>query len=120
MKKFLAVILIVIGLVSCTQEETQQIDSAQKKLPEWVKGIYTGVHTGKPLTVNINQVKFEIEDSLYEFSIDNLTDMVIEENKITIYKEDDILIFNKTTLETEINLQFNELYLGWFRKTTVQ
>lgn len=110
---------LIIGLVSCSSEDTD-VRPNQKRIPEWAEGEYMGVHTGKPLMIESNKVQFQIEQTSYEFFANEFTDVIIEENKVLLFTESDILVFSKTTLDSEINFKFNELYLGWFRKTVVQ
>lgn len=42
------------------------------------------------------------------------------ENQYIITTLSDILIFNKTTLDDEINFQLNDLNLGWFKNKKIE
>ncbi|MBP6585545.1 MAG: hypothetical protein KA215_07760, partial [Flavobacterium sp.] len=89
-------------------------------IPEWLKGNYEGVHTKENLVISNQKITFKVEQTVYEFEVNQILSHQEEENRFIIQTASDILIFNKTTLQTEINFQFNELYLGWFRKRLVQ
>jgi hypothetical protein len=61
-----------------------------------------------------------VEQTVYEFEVNQILSHQEEENRFIIQTASYILIFNKTNLQTKKNFQFNELYLGWFKKRFVQ
>ena len=61
-----------------------------------------------------------MEQTVYEFEVNQILSHQEEENRFIIQTASYILIFNKTNLQTKKNFQFKELYLGWFKKRFVQ
>jgi len=119
MKKIVLVLFAVLFLVGCESESVETQPQALT-IPEWLKGNYEGVHTKENLVISNQKITFKVEQTVYEFEVNQILSHQEEENRFIIQTASDILIFNKTTLQTEINFQFNELYLGWFRKRLVQ
>ena len=119
MKRIVLVLFATLFLVSCESESIETQPQALT-IPEWLKGNYEGVHTKENLVISNQKITFKVEQTVYEFEVNQILSHQEEENRFIIQTASDILIFNKTTLQTEINFQFNELYLGWFRKRLVQ
>lgn len=119
MKRIVIVLFATLFLVSCTSE-SEETELQALTIPEWLKGSYEGVHTKENLLISNQKITFKVEQTIYEFEVNQILSHQEEENRFIIQTASDILIFNKTTLLTEINFQFNELYLGWFRKQSVQ
>jgi hypothetical protein len=119
MKRNVLVLFAVLFLVGC-ESESVEIQPQALTIPEWLKGNYEGVHTKENLVISNQKITFKVEQTVYEFEVNQILSHQEEENRFIIQTASDILIFNKTTLQTEINFQFNELYLGWFRKRFAQ
>jgi len=117
MKRITVFIIMFLTLWSCSTEE---LDETLLVLPSWLVGEYMGVHTQAPLSVGNQIIEFKIDQQLYQFPIQQDVQIEQTELSITFNIGSEILKFNKTTLDTEVHLQFNELYLGWFRKRDIQ
>lgn len=113
----LLVILFAFFLGSCATETIDEEDVAlTRHMPEWLKGDYMGVHTQFPLTVNDTGVAFAYLDETVFISIDDMDDIIQTEVGCTVTTASDLLLFNKTTVVSEINFRYNDLNLGWFVK----
>jgi len=119
MKRIVVVFIIGLILIAC-ESESAELDTQVFNLPEWLKGDYEGVHTDEYLKISNQNILFKVEEEVYQFQPNMILSEEEDENKYIITTETDILIFNKTTLEEEINFQFNDLNLGWFRNEKIE
>lgn len=119
MKRIAIVFIIGLFLIGC-ESESAEINAQQFNLPEWLKGDYEGVHTGKYLQISNERILFMVEEQAYQFQPDMIISETEEENRYIIFTDTAVLLFNKTTIEEEINFRFNELNLGWFRKGEIE
>jgi hypothetical protein len=117
MKRLGILMITVVTLWSCSTEE---LDTTQVVLPSWLVGEYMGVHTQSPLSVNNSTIQFEVNQQVYQFSMNPNVQIEQTELSITFFFGSEVLTFNKTTQDTEVHLQFNDLYLGWFRKRDIK
>lgn len=117
MKKIGLIGMLLFTLWSCSTEEIEQQSFI---VPSWLVGDYMGVHTQAPLSVSQQGIQFQINQEFYDFQISPMTQTVETELSITFYMGSEVLVFNKTTLDTEVNLKYNDLYLGWFRKRDIK
>lgn len=106
-------------LVGC-ESESAELDTQVFHLPEWLKGDYEGVHTEEYLRISCEKIQFKVEEQEYQFNPTMIISETEDENHYIITTETDVLIFNKTTLEEEINFQFNDLNLGWFKNKKIE
>ncbi|PKP18192.1 MAG: hypothetical protein CVU07_02500 [Bacteroidetes bacterium HGW-Bacteroidetes-23] len=111
--------MIGLMVMGCEPESTE-LDTQVFNLPEWLKGDYEGVHTGEYLRVSNKNILFKVEEIDYQFQPAMIISETVDENHYIIITESDVLIFNKTTLQEEINFQFNDFNLGWFRNEIVE
>lgn len=119
MKRIIAVLVIGLIMIGC-ESESAVLDPQAFNLPSWLKGNYEGVHTGEYLQISSQNIVFKVENQIFEFHPTMIITEDENENRYTITTESDILIFNKTTLEEEINFTFNDLNLGWFKDKTTE
>jgi hypothetical protein len=117
--RYLTLLLICLFLFSCETEEVQ-VDTQTLRVPEWLKGNYEGVHTQEFLLVNSNLIRFKFDDITYHYTNDDVLEIQEDQNSYTVITTTVPLKFNKTTLNSEINLRYGELNLGWFRKIDLQ
>lgn len=115
MKKITLFILIILTLACSNDSDESIIESKELLLPEWLKGEYIGVHTKEFLSITEEQIKFKMEDETYIYQSNDIVSQVYYENQYVLETSTAVLQFNKTTLNTEINLRWNDLNLGWFR-----
>lgn len=102
------------------ESESIELDTQGFNLPEWLKGDYEGVHTGEYLRISSEKIQFKVEEQVYQFNPIMIILETEDENHYIITTETDVLIFNKTTLQEEINFQFNDLNLGWFKNKKIE
>lgn len=119
MKRIILVFIVGLILIGCESESTE-LDTQAFNLPEWLKGNYEGIHTGEYLQISNQTIQFKVEEEVYQFHPDMILSEAEDENSYIITTEFDSLIFNKTTLDEEINFHFNDLNLGWFRSETIE
>ncbi len=119
MKNLILVVFFSFVLIGCDSESVESTPE-QTSLPTWLTGEYEGVHTQDFLAITNERISFKVDQTVYEFNVNELNLQASDENSITFNIGSEILYFNKTTLVTEINFQFNELNLGWFRKQIVE
>ncbi|RXR31374.1 hypothetical protein EQG68_10860 [Flavobacterium piscinae] len=119
MKKIIVIFVLSIISIGCESESTE-LDTEGFNLPEWLKGEYEGVHTGEYLRISSQNIEFKVDNQEYLYNYSLIVSETEDENHYTITTESDILIFNKTTLDEEINFQFNELNLGWFKHKKIE
>lgn len=102
--------------------DSESIESKNQvfDIPEWLKGDYEGVHTQEYLKISSQKIIFKVDTTIYEFEPSSMISQTEQENNYIISTDSDILIFNKTTLQTEINFHFNDLNLGWFRNEKIE
>lgn len=117
MKRLVLIGMLLITLLSCSTEEVEQQSFI---VPAWLVGDYMGVHTQAPLSVSEQGIQFQINQEFYDFQLSPIVQTVETELSITFYFGSEVLVFNKTTLDSEVNLKYNDLHLGWFRKRTVK
>lgn len=102
--------------MACSSDSVEsEIELKKLLLPEWLKGEYEGVHTKEFLYISEGEIKFKLEDEIYSYKNEDIVSQVKYENQYVLETSTAILEFNKTTLNTEINLRWNGLNLGWFR-----
>jgi hypothetical protein len=119
MKRIIAIFIIGLMLIGCESESTE-LNTQAFNLPEWLKGDYEGVHTEEYLQISTQTIAFKLEEQVYQFHPNMVISETEDEIRYIITTESDILIFNKTTLEEEINFQFNDLNLGWFKHKRIE
>lgn len=119
MKNLILVVLFSFVLIGCDSESVET-SPKQVNLPTWLVGEYEGVHTQEFLTITNDTISFKIAQEIYQFNVSELNLQASDENSITFTRASETLYFNKTTLASEINFQFNELNLGWFRKQVIE
>ncbi|GGD14784.1 hypothetical protein [Flavobacterium orientale] len=117
MRHLLFAFIGLLLLTSCESEPIQEAFVEQTiAVPGWLVGTYDGVHTQKELSVYPDKITFEYLDISKEIVASQVVQVQLEESRFLVYTIDnELLIFNKTTLDSEINFHFNELNLGWFR-----
>ncbi|MDP2161795.1 MAG: hypothetical protein Q8K02_15030 [Flavobacterium sp.] len=120
--KYLFIILGFIFLTSCSSEPIQEASVSQVlasktiSIPAWLIGDYDGVHTQKELSIYPEKITFEYLDVYKEIHPSDVLQVVSETTRFLVYTtNDELIVFNKTTLDSEINVHFNALNLGWFR-----
>lgn len=120
--KYLFIIIGFVFLTSCSSEPIQEASVSQAlasktiSIPAWLVGDYNGVHTQKELSIYPEKITFEYLDVYKEILPTDVVQVVSEATRFLVYTvNDELIIFNKTTLDSEINVHFNELNLGWFR-----
>ena len=109
--------MLLFSLWSCSTEEIEQQSFI---VPAWLVGNYMGVHTQAPMSVSQQGIQFHINQVFYDFQISPITQTVETEFSITFYFGSEVVVFNKTTLDNEIHLKYNDLHLGWFRKRIIE
>ncbi|MEZ4838500.1 hypothetical protein [Flavobacterium sp.] len=119
MKRIIVIFIMNFFLIGCESESTE-LEMQGFNLPEWLKGDYEGVHTGEYLRISNDYVYFKVESQEFHFFPSMIILETEDENKYIITTETDVLIFNKTTLNEEINFQFNDLNLGWFKSKKIE
>lgn len=119
MKRIIIIFILSIISIGC-ESESIELDTGGFDLPEWLKGEYEGVHTGEYLRISSQNIEFKVDNQEYLYNYTLIVSETEDENHYTISTESDILIFNKTTLDEEINFQFNELNLGWFKHKKIE
>ena len=117
MRYFLFAFIGLFLFASCENEPRQESFVEQTiAVPGWLVGAYNGVHTQKELNVYPDKIAFEYLDIYKEILPAQVVQVELEATRFLVYTEDnEVLIFNKTTIDSEINFQFDELNLGWFR-----
>ncbi len=115
MKKITLFILIILTLACSNDSDESIIESKELLLPEWLKGEYIGVHTKEFLSISDEEVKFKLDNEIYTYQDEDIVSQAYYENQYVLETSTAILQFNKTTINTEINLRWNNLNLGWFR-----
>lgn len=118
MKKYVLILLVmsVIG-VGCDSETINNEAQSVLHVPAWLLGNYLGYHTKEDMVVAEDFIAFKINETQYTFTPHNV--ILQEENELyykIITTNNDIVVFNKTSLNSEVNVLFNELNLGWFQK----
>jgi len=119
MKRIIVIFIMGLILIGCESESTE-LETQGFNLPEWLKGEYEGVHTGQYLRISNQNIEFKVDAQEYLFNYTMIVSETEDEYHYTIVTETDILIFNKTTLDEEINFKFNDLNLGWFRSEKIE
>lgn len=119
MKNLILVVIFSFVLIGCDSESVET-NPEQVYLPTWLIGEYEGVHTQEFLIITNEIISFKVDQTIYQFNVNELNLHTSDENSITFKLNSETLYFNKTTLDTEINFQYNELNLGWFRKQIVE
>ena len=119
MKRIIVIFIIGLMLLGC-ESESPELNTQVFNLPEWLKGDYEGIHTGEYLQISTQTIAFKLEEQVYQFHPIVIISEAEDENRYIITTESDILIFNKTTLEEEINFHFNDLNLGWFKNKRIE
>jgi hypothetical protein len=119
MKNLILVVFLSIFLIGCDSESVES-KLEQVNLPTWLLGEYQGVHTQEFLLITNETISFKVNQIDYQFEMTQLQLLASDENSITFTVNSETLYFNKTTIATEINFQFNELNLGWFRKQVIE
>jgi hypothetical protein len=119
MKRIIVVFVIGLILIGC-ESESAELDTQVFNLPEWLKGDYEGVHTGEYLQISNQNIVFKVDEQVYQFQPNMIISETEDENHYILTTNTDVLVFNKTTLEEEINFQFNDLNLGWFKGIKVE
>jgi hypothetical protein len=119
MKNLILVLIFSFVLIGCDSESVET-NPEQVKLPTWLIGEYDGVHTQEFLVITNDIISFKVDQTIYQFHVNELNLQGSDENSITFNLGSETLYFNKTTLASEINFQFNELNLGWFRKQVIE
>lgn len=117
MKKIGFIGVLLLTLWSCSTEEIEQESFI---VPGWLVGKYMGVHTQAPLSISQQGIQFQINQEFYDFQISPVVQTVETELSITFYFGSEVLVFNKTTFDSEVNLKYNDLHLGWFRKRDIK
>ncbi len=115
MKKIALFILVMLTMACSSDSDESEIESKKLLLPEWLKGEYMGVHTKEFLSVSDEEVKFKLDNEIYTYQDEDIVSQAYYENQYVLETSTAILQFNKTTINTEINLRWNNLNLGWFR-----
>ncbi|MFY7742819.1 MAG: hypothetical protein ACOVQR_09230 [Flavobacterium sp.] len=115
MKKITLFILIILTLACSNDSDESIIESKELLLPEWLKCEYIGVHTKEFLSISDEEVKFKLDNEIYTYQDEDIVSQAYHENQYVLETSMAILQFNKTTINTEINLRWNNLNLGWFR-----
>lgn len=115
MKKIALFILVMLTMACSSDSDESEIESKKLQLPEWLKGEYIGVHTKEFLSVSDEEVKFKLDNEIYTYQDEDIVSQAYYENQYVLETSTAILQFNKTTINTEINLRWNNLNLGWFR-----
>lgn len=120
--KYLFIIVGFVFLTSCSSEPVQEaiisqaLTSQTISIPAWLVGDYDGVHTQKELSIYPEKITFEYLDVYKEILPTDVVQVVSEGTRFLVYTvNDEVIVFNKTTIDSEINMRFNELNLGWFR-----
>ena len=120
MKKIILALFFSLFLIGCDSESVESPNPEQATIPNWLIGEYEGVHTQEFLLITNEAISFKVDQTVYQYELNQLKLQASDENSITFYTGSATLYFNKTTLATEINFQFNELNLGWFRKQIIE
>lgn len=105
----------MLTMACSSDSDESEIESKKLLLPEWLKGEYMGVHTKEFLSVSDEEVKFKLDNEIYTYQDEDIVSQAYYENQYVLETSTAILQFNKTTINTEINLRWNNLNLGWFR-----
>lgn len=119
MKRIIVIFIIVLTSIGCEQESVE-LETQVFNLPEWLKGDYEGVHTNEYLQISNQNIEFKVDEQVYHFQPSMIISETEDENHYIIITQSDVLVFNKTTLNEEINLHFNDLNLGWFRNKNIE
>lgn len=115
MKKITLFILVMLTMACSNDSVESEIELKKLQLPEWLKGEYEGVHTKEFLSISNEEVKFKFDNEIYSYQDEDIISQAYYENQYVLETSTAILQFNKTTINTEINLRWNNLNLGWFR-----
>ena len=117
MRHLLFVFIGLFLLTSCESEPIQESFVEQTiAVPTWLVGTYDGVHTQTELLVYPEKITIEYLDVYKEILPTQVVLIEQEATRFLVYTDsNEIIIFNKTTLDSEINVRFNELNLGWYR-----
>jgi hypothetical protein len=120
--KYIFIIVGFVFLTSCSSEPVQEARISQTltsqiiSIPAWLVGDYDGVHTQKELSIHPEKITFEYLDVYKEITPSQVFQVQEETTRFLVYTlNDEVIVFNKTTIDSEINMRFNELNLGWFR-----
>jgi hypothetical protein len=119
MKRIIVIFILSIISIGCESESTE-LNTQGFNLPEWLKGEYEGVHTGEFLRISSQNIEFKVDSQEYLYNYTLIVSETEDENQYIVITPSDILIFNKTTLEEEINFHFNDLNLGWFKNKRIE
>ncbi len=119
MQRLVPLILLSLLFHSCETEEIQS-DVKTLDVPEWLKGNYEGVHTQDFLQVNANLITFKFDNVTYTYTNQDVVQIIEDEKSYIVQTSTVQLRFNRTTLNSEINLRYGELNLGWFRKIDIE
>ena len=60
MKRIVVIFILSVISIGCASESTE-FDTQGFNLPEWLKGEYEGVHTGKYLRISNQNIEFKVD-----------------------------------------------------------
>lgn len=120
----LLLIVTSATLISCSSESEQEVIAtnvtSHLRLPIWLEGTYNGVHTGQDLIVSNQTVSFGYLSNFVEINAQDVISELENDHSYMITTSEYVVVFNKSSIQTEINLRLNELNLGWYRQVSKQ
>ncbi len=120
MKKFVSIIGFVI-LVSCSNEPFLEVKATTIDIPQWLVGTYDGLHTQKELEVLPEKITFQYLDVYKEIYPSQVLYVKNEATRFLVFTDSmEQIVFNKSSLDSEINVRLNDLNLGWFRQKKIK